>query len=196
MVAGQMPEMIIVLPNNAFAQYKDRRVGVYLPNKSERMLKKDFIPHIDATYRTISRAEGRALQASCGGSIENLAFAARPRRPQFSLVTVSAPLFRPGVLRLLKRRKRIIGKDLIIQLCHDRNDSFGVGAEGARLVEAMREHGIEFDYIAPAIDGMHTWVEFAQATRGNAFELFIKRFREFDPRYVKASRVPAARRID
>lgn len=195
MLAGKMPEMIIVLPNNAFAQYKDRRVGVYLQNKSERMLMKDFIPHVDETFRTIPRAEGRALQASCGGSIENLAFAVRRRRPLFSVVSVSAPLFRPGVLRLLKRRRKAIGRETVIQLCHDRKDSFGVGAEGTKLVEAMRANGIAFDYIAPSAPGLHTWIEFALATKGNAFEVFVQRFGAHDPRFAQAPET-GARRYD
>ena len=63
---GRWPPMILVHPNGGRTTfYKDSADGKY---PIETMIIREFIPHIDATYRTIASREGRAIQGfSMGG---------------------------------------------------------------------------------------------------------------------------------
>lgn len=64
--AGAMPEVIIVLPQvlpvGWYVDSKDGKLPV------EQVIIRNLIPHIDATYRTIARKEGRGIEGhSMGG---------------------------------------------------------------------------------------------------------------------------------
>jgi endo-1,4-beta-xylanase len=65
-VTGRWPPMIMALPNGGQATfYKDSADGK-LP--AETLIIREFIPHIDATYRTIAARGGRAIEGfSMGG---------------------------------------------------------------------------------------------------------------------------------
>jgi enterochelin esterase-like enzyme len=97
--AGQIPPMIIVMPNGLGGKtmWSDTRDGK-LPVES--VLVKDLIPHIDATYRTIPSREGRALNGfSMGGyGAGHLGF----KYPEvFGVVSMQAPaLLQPDVKSL------------------------------------------------------------------------------------------------
>src|SRR5947208_5545063 len=59
-VAGRWPPMIMVLPNGGQATfYKDSADGK-LP--AETLIIREFIPYVDATYRTIAARGGRAIE--------------------------------------------------------------------------------------------------------------------------------------
>ena len=71
---GKVPPLIMVYPNGGGRTfYCDAVDGTAL---SETMIVKEFIPHVDASYRTIAAREGRALQGmSMGGfGVLKLAF--------------------------------------------------------------------------------------------------------------------------
>lgn len=63
---GKVPEMIMVFPNGGRStMYQDSGNGKFL---AETMMIKELIPHIDATYRTISDRKGRCIEGfSMGG---------------------------------------------------------------------------------------------------------------------------------
>lgn len=63
---GKVPPLIMVYPNGGGRTfYCDSVDGTA---RSETMIVKEFIPHVDASYRTIATREGRALQGmSMGG---------------------------------------------------------------------------------------------------------------------------------
>lgn len=65
-VAGRWAPMIMVLPNGGQATfYKDSADGK-LP--AETLMIREFLPHVDATYRTIAARGGRAIEGfSMGG---------------------------------------------------------------------------------------------------------------------------------
>jgi enterochelin esterase-like enzyme len=64
--AGKLPPMILVLPNGGKStMYKDSYDGKFM---GETNIIRELIPHVDATYRTIPRREGRCIQGfSMGG---------------------------------------------------------------------------------------------------------------------------------
>ncbi len=63
---GRAPEMIIAMPNGGKATfYKDSHDGKW---PAETMMIREFIPHIDANYRTIPERAGRCIEGfSMGG---------------------------------------------------------------------------------------------------------------------------------
>jgi S-formylglutathione hydrolase FrmB len=65
-VAGRWAPMILALPNGGAATfYKDSADGK-LP--AETLIIREFIPHVDATYRTVAARAGRAIEGfSMGG---------------------------------------------------------------------------------------------------------------------------------
>lgn len=65
-VAGQTPPMIMVLPNGGGTTfYKDSADGLF---PIESIFITEFIPHIDATHRTIADRKGRCIEGfSMGG---------------------------------------------------------------------------------------------------------------------------------
>ena len=65
-VSGRWPAMIMVMPNGgSHTFYKDSADGKY---PAETLIIRDFIPFIDATYRTIAARGGRAIEGfSMGG---------------------------------------------------------------------------------------------------------------------------------
>ncbi len=65
-LAKRWPPMIIVFPNGGKSTfYKNSADGKY---PAETLIIDELIPHIDATYRTIARREGRAIEGfSMGG---------------------------------------------------------------------------------------------------------------------------------
>ena len=65
-VAGQVPPMMMVLPNGGqFTFYCDSADGKIL---SETVIIKELIPHIDAGYRTIASRKGRAIEGASMGA--------------------------------------------------------------------------------------------------------------------------------
>lgn len=63
---GAMPPTIVVLVNGMVTSFYCDAVGGKLPMES--VIIKDLIPHIDQTYRTVAKREGRAIQGfSMGG---------------------------------------------------------------------------------------------------------------------------------
>ena len=65
-LAGKWPPMIMVMPNGGeYTHYQDSFDGKYM---AETTIIRELIPHIDATYRTIARREGRCIEGfSMGG---------------------------------------------------------------------------------------------------------------------------------
>ncbi|MCB1093136.1 MAG: hypothetical protein KDL87_16475, partial [Verrucomicrobiae bacterium] len=63
---GKWPPMIVALPNGGRSTfYKDSHDGRF---PIETMFIREFIPHVDATYRTIAGREGRCIEGfSMGG---------------------------------------------------------------------------------------------------------------------------------
>lgn len=188
--SGSCPEMIVVVPTNSFIATRRKRARHLLGNLSERMLRDDFIPHIDATYRTIASREGRALQGGCGGSAENIAFVLRDRKPLFGLVSIAAPIHDGTLFPLFWKRRGALSKDMTLQLCYDESDSLGTGAHSMRLVGALKRMGAPFQRFAPRFGGVHNWNEYLIETEGNGFDLFVKRFGAFDPRLAAPALSP------
>lgn len=65
-LAGRWPEMIMVFPNGGrVTMYQDSADGRFM---AETTFIKELIPHIDQTYRTIGKREGRCIEGfSMGG---------------------------------------------------------------------------------------------------------------------------------
>ncbi len=72
---GKIPPMLMVFANGGRnSSYIDSIDGTVLP---ETMIVRELIPHIDATYRTISQRSGRAIQGFSMGGGGALRFAAK-----------------------------------------------------------------------------------------------------------------------
>ncbi len=65
-LAGRWPEMIMVFPNGGRStMYQDSADGRFM---AETTFRRELIPHIDATYRTIADRKGRCIEGfSMGG---------------------------------------------------------------------------------------------------------------------------------
>lgn len=179
--SASCPEMIVVVPNSSFIAMP-KPFGYLFGNRSERVLRQDFIPHVDATYRTVASPRGRALQCACGGSMDNLAFALRPAEPLFSLVSIVAPLHHWTLMPLFRRRRKALGADMLLELYYDERDAHGVGASSLKLIEALRKMGARFEPFLPSHSGVHIWHEFLVQFKGNAFARWAERFGRLDPR--------------
>lgn len=70
--AGRIADVIYVYPNGGhFSKYRDWPDGNV---KSETFLIRELIPHVDRTYRTIARRDGRALSGWSMGGDASLRF--------------------------------------------------------------------------------------------------------------------------
>ena len=62
---GKAPEVILVFPKGRhYSWYCDSADGT---KPVETVIIKELIPHIDRTYRTVARREGRAIEGSSMG---------------------------------------------------------------------------------------------------------------------------------
>lgn len=72
--AGEIPSMIIVMPDGGVTWYIDDYAG---KAPFETMLLKELIPHVDATYRTRPKREFRGVSGLSMGGYGSLMFAMR-----------------------------------------------------------------------------------------------------------------------
>lgn len=72
--AGEIPAMIIVMPDARYTYYVDDYAG---KDKYATMFAEEFIPHIDKTYRTRAKKEFRAVSGLSMGGFGSLIYALR-----------------------------------------------------------------------------------------------------------------------
>lgn len=91
--AGRVPPMIYVFVNGGrFAWYMDWPDNYV---KSESMIVRELIPHIDATYRTIASREGRGIEGFSMGGAGALKFAFKYPDMFSSVISVGGALLLP-----------------------------------------------------------------------------------------------------
>lgn len=104
-------ELLIVMPNgDARGWYTDRADGA---DNHESQIVRDLLPHVDATYRTIARREGRAVAGLSMGGYGALKLALK--HPELFVAAAS----HSGAVTFAREKGR------------DAPEIFGTGAEGA-----------------------------------------------------------------
>jgi enterochelin esterase-like enzyme len=160
--AGKMPPLIIVFPNGlrGATMYCDSKDGKY---PVESVLIKDLVPHVDASYRTVTARHGRALEGfSMGGfGATHLGF----KYPElFGVVSIQAPpLLGPELKSPLPARawSKLFPTALGGDLDYFRaNDPFSLIAKNAdalrdRSVIRIIAHAEDENWLVPRCDELH-----------------------------------------